>query len=129
MAPRLLTLLGLIETALVNQGSPAVSMPPSRTVSFHKGMARMHFMDDSGSITLQNYTLADGQICVRATFGWSRTTETGTHSIYPREDFDWLAAAEQIATAWLSGRPMVKATDAEPDGSLAEASEKIEAAG
>jgi hypothetical protein len=135
MAPRLLTLLNLVETALVNQGSRTVSVPPARSVSFHKGLARMNFSDGSGSIMLQNFTLADGQICVRATLNWAECSETGTHSIYPRENFDWLGAADQIAGAWMAGKPppaseskvTVQETQAEPSASAA--SEPVEAAG
>lgn len=104
MAPRLLTLLNLLETALANRGAHAVATPPLRTVSFHKGLARMNFTDDSGSILLQNFTLADGQICVRAVFSWAGNPETSSVSIYPREDFDWFGAADQIASAWLAGQ-------------------------
>jgi hypothetical protein len=104
MSPRLLTLLNHIETALANHGSRAVSRSPLRTMNFHKGMARMAFADGSGSILLQNFTLADGQICVRAVFSWEGRTETAMISIYPREDFDWLGAADQIASAWLGGQ-------------------------
>ncbi|MFT3783356.1 MAG: hypothetical protein QM790_15200 [Nibricoccus sp.] len=106
MPPRLLTLLGLIETSLVNQGSRAVANPPSRAISFHKGVARMTFADGAGAIMLQNFTLADGQICVRAVFSWGAETEAGNYSIYPRDNFDWHAAADQIANAWLSGKPL-----------------------
>ena len=91
MAPRLLTLLAYIETAFANHGSRAVSVPPSRSVNFHKSLARMIFADGSGSILLQNFTLADGQICVRAEFSWKGTATTSTHSIYPQESYDWLA--------------------------------------
>ena len=105
MPPRLLTLLGLIETALVNQGATVVASPPQRSVSFHKGMARMNFADGSGSIVLQNFTLADGQICVKAVFLWGEGVEGGSCSIYPRDHFDWQAAADQIAAAWMSNRP------------------------
>jgi hypothetical protein len=103
MAPRLLTILTQIETALVNQGSVSVSTPPSRSVSFHKGLARMVFADGSGSIVLQNFVLADGQICIRANFSWRGSNDAGTTSVYPREGFDWLAAADQIAVAWMAG--------------------------
>ena len=107
MAPRLLTLLNQIEIALSNREAPAVSKPPLRSVNFHKGMARANFADGSGSILLQNFTLADGQICVRAVFSWEGSADTGSHSIYPRENFDWFTAADQIASAWLAGQPVV----------------------
>lgn len=129
MAPRLLTLLSLIETALVNQGSRAVVVAPTRSVSFHKGMARMSFSDGSGSILLQNFTLADGQICVRAILSWAGVTETGTHSIYPRDGFDWLGAAEQISTAWLAKQPLPVAGNPVAVRDEGSVSEQVAAAG
>lgn len=105
MPPRLLTLLGLIQNALANLGSEAVASPPARSVNFHKAVAQMSFADGSGSIMLQNFTLADGQICVRAVFAWADGLENGTSSIYPRDNFDWLAAADHIAAAWIAGKP------------------------
>ena len=107
MAPRLLTLLTQIENALANQGSRAVASPASRSINFHKGLARTVFADGSGSILLQNFTLADGQICVRAVFSWEGSSATGTQAVYPREAFDWSAAADQLASAWLAGKAAV----------------------
>jgi hypothetical protein len=115
MAPRLLTLLNHIETAFSNRGSPSVSVPPLRTINFHKGMARMTFADGSGSILLQNFTLADGEICVRAVFSWGDSASTGSHSIYPRELFDWPAAADQIAGAWINGQSAAMAALVAPE--------------
>lgn len=131
MAPRLLTLLNQIETALANHGSPVVSTPPLRTINFHKGLARMAFADGSGSILLQNFTLADGQICVRAVFSWEGSTESSSHSIYPREQFDWLTAADQIAAAWLAGQvPAKPSVPASPPAQDADsAREEVAAAG
>lgn len=126
MAPRLLTFLNLIETALANNGASEVSAPPMRTVSFHKGIARMAFADGSGSILLQNFTLADGQICVRAVFSWAGRTETGSRSIYPRESFDWLGAAYQIAEAWEAGRNAAPADPAALPTAGAEADHGVE---
>lgn len=106
MVPRLLTMLGMIETALANQATRAVAEPPQRSVSFHKGMARINFFDDSGSIVLQNFTLADGQICVKALFLGTDGAQQGMHAVYPREGFDWPGAADQIAAAWMACRPV-----------------------
>lgn len=64
----------------------------------------MTFRDGSGSLTLQNFTLADGQICVKAEFGWSNAITPGSDAVYPTGDnFDWQRAAEKIAEAWLEG--------------------------
>ncbi len=84
--------------------SPAVERPPERFVSYIKGIARASFCDGSGSICLHSFTLADGQICVKAEFSWIRLKVTGTCSIYPNGDnFDWTRASEKIAEAWLAG--------------------------
>jgi len=125
MSPRLLTLLVHIETALANHGSAAVATPCARSVNFHKGLARMTFADGSGSILLQNFTLADGQICVRASFAWAGSTATGSLSVYPRESFDWLAAADQLASGWLAGQSPAAATEAEDSAGQ----ESVEATG
>ena len=91
----------------------------------------MAFADGSGSILLQNFTLADGQICVRATFSWEGNTDTSSLSIYPREQYDWLAAADQIAAAWLAGqtpaKPAVQASS--PTQEAGPAIEEVAAAG
>jgi len=129
MAPRLLTFLAYIENALANQGSRAVASPVARSVNFHKGLARMTFSDGSGSIHLQNFTLADGQICVRAVLSWAGRTDTGIHSVYPRESFDWLAAADQLATAWLAGQATAAAQVAAPAGTSRPPQEPVAAAG
>jgi len=128
MSPRLLTLLALIESALSNHGSAAVAAPCARSVNFHKGLARMTFADGSGSILLQNFTLADGQICVRAAFSWTGSTATGTLSVYPREAFDWPTAADQLASAWLAGQQPAAAV-AIPAGEPEAARESVAATG
>jgi len=129
MAPRLLTLLTHIENALTSHGSSAVASPAVRSVSFHKGLARITFSDGSGSIHLQNFTLADGQICVRAVFSWTGSADTGTQSVYPRESFDWQAAADQLATAWLAGQSAVAAAVQTPAETEASPRESVEATG
>jgi hypothetical protein len=132
MTPRLLTLLDSIETALAKQGSQAVSAPPLRSVNFHKSVARMVFADGSGSILLQNFTLADGQICVRSVFTWANGTTNGSNSIYPREQFDWIGAADQFAKAWIAGQPAAASPiHVATDRHSAESSmaESVEAAG
>ena len=104
MAPRLLSFLSLIESALGNHGSDSVARGrPSRTVNFHKGLARMSFSDGSGSILLQGFTLADGQICVKAMLEWTGAARPGVQAVYPTENFNWSGAAFRIAEAWMDG--------------------------
>ena len=129
MAPRLLTLLTQIEKALASHESHAVASPVTRAVNFHKGLARITFSDGSGSIHLQNFTLADGQICVRAVLSWEGKKDTGTLSVYPRESFDWPAAADQIATAWLTGESAIAAPAPTPAETASQPRESIAATG
>jgi hypothetical protein len=103
MAPRLLSFLTLIEKALVNQASPAVSTSAQRAVNFHKGLARMVFSDGTGSIQLQTFVLADGETCIKAALSWTGANAVVHEAIYPQGNFDWYSAAEKIAQVWVSG--------------------------
>ena len=65
----------------------------------------MTFTDKSGSITLQAFTLADGQTCVRAEYLWSNGKKGGG-SVYPSGDnFDWQGASFRLAEGWMDGLP------------------------
>ncbi len=60
--------------------------------------------EDGGSISLQSYSLASGQICVKAALVWPGQPDAVIHSIYPQgRSHDWRASAEGIALAWLAG--------------------------
>ncbi|MGC4072497.1 MAG: hypothetical protein QM760_08270 [Nibricoccus sp.] len=111
MAPRLLSLLTLIESSLSQNEAPSVAKGrPMRTVNFHKGLARLSFNDGSGSILLQGFTLADGQICVKAMLEWAGVVKPGVQSVYPSEGFNWAGAAHRIAEAWMDGPPAGETT-------------------
>lgn len=119
MAPRLLSFLSKIETALIEQGCASASSRVQRSVSYHKGLARLSFAD-GGSISLQSFTLADGQVCLKAALLWPGRDEAVVHAIYPHGDqHDWKASAEAVASVWMSGPesalPM-RAADAAPRG-------------
>ncbi len=105
MPPRLLSVLNAVEQALVLNDSPSIAQRPERFVNYQKGVARMTFVDGSGSITLQNFTLADGEICLRAEFVWAKSGQyVGSLSVYPTaENFNWIQAAEKLADAWVAG--------------------------
>ena len=124
-SPRLVSLLSSIEKALVSYACPSVGGRPQRVVNYQKGVARMSFSDDSGSITLQSFTLADGQICVKAEFYWAQTQQTGTYSIYPSNDnFEWSGAAIRLGEAWMNGLPNVD----EPEEASNDAGQRLQAA-
>ncbi|HEU5081145.1 MAG TPA: hypothetical protein VFT72_18175 [Opitutaceae bacterium] len=102
--PRLLSFLAAIEAVFQLHGAPCADQKPERFVNFQKGIARMTFRDGSGALTLQNFTLADGQICVKAEFNWANAITPGSDAVYPTgSNFDWQRAAEKIAEAWLEG--------------------------
>jgi hypothetical protein len=97
MPPRLLSLLALIEDALA---AGSCSGAPLRSADFRKGIARMTFPADGGSVLVQNFQLADGQLCVRVkldrpgALAWEG-------AIYPQaKGFDWSDAAARIALNW-----------------------------
>jgi hypothetical protein len=108
MPPRLLSFLSAVEHALVANAYSGVDQRPERFVNYQKGIARMTFRDGSGSLTLQNFTLADGQICIKAEFSWSKSQLFGSQSVFPTmEDFNWPLAASKVADGWLAGLPAV----------------------
>lgn len=60
-------------------------------------------LEAGGSISLQTYSLADGQTCVKASLMLPGRTDAVIHSIYPRgSTHDWRASAEGIALAWVA---------------------------
>ena len=54
---------------------------------------------------LQGFTLADGQICVKAMLEWTGVSKPGVQAVYPKEGFNWAGAAHRIAEAWMDGPP------------------------
>lgn len=97
MSPRLLSLLSLIEKALVaHECLPAA---PARLADYRRGLARLSF-PDGGVIALQNFLLADGQLCVRVDLARTPGAAPVTVAIYPRELPDWAAGAERVAAEW-----------------------------
>lgn len=75
----------------------------------------MTFADGSGSIVLQNFLLADGELCVRVDLRRARTPGSGASVIYPRTGaFDWTMAAARIARAWCVLAPATD--DGKPEG-------------
>lgn len=103
MAPRLLSFLSLVETALIANGSTSLNTPPQRAVNFHKGIARLTFADGSGTLQLQSFVLADGQTCVKVAMVWAGNPYVGLEAVYPQGNFNWATAAEKVAAVWMAG--------------------------
>ncbi|CAM2821160.1 hypothetical protein [Rariglobus hedericola] len=110
LSPRLLSLLSLIETAL-GDGVPSGAV--IRSADYRSGVARMTFAGSAGGIVLQNYQLADGQLCVRVVMRHAdsaRSAETIETAIYPKSGpFDWSAEAKRIAQTWLDRAAQIDA--------------------
>jgi hypothetical protein len=93
-SPRLLSLLSLIEAAL-SEGTAV-----ARAADYRKGLARMSFAD-GGSVAVQNFSMADGQLCLRLELRPAGAVKARETAIYPRPGtFDWSAEAERIAREW-----------------------------
>lgn len=54
---------------------------------------------------MQSFTLADGQICVKAMLEWAGIAQPGIQAVYPTDSFNWAGAACRIAEAWMDGPP------------------------
>jgi hypothetical protein len=115
----------MIEDALsVRRGSSVTS---TRMVNYHKGLARM-VIDGGGVIHLQNFSLADGQICLKAALYWPNCETPVAHAIYPQENFDWRSTAAKIAEIWLAGPEAAGITPA-GEGEAQPVLEKLAAVG
>lgn len=110
MSPRLLSLLSMIEVALDGR-IPAGSV--TRSADYRKGVARMSFGGGSGGIVLQNFLMADSQLCVRVELRGEGAAAPVETAIYPQTaGFDWSEAVQRIAQRWLA---LVPAAAAAPD--------------
>ncbi|WP_404424012.1 hypothetical protein [Nibricoccus sp. IMCC34717] len=105
MAPRLLSIITLLEGALRDREAPAMAQTPSRLISFHRGIGRLIFADKSGDIAIQTFSLADGQMCIKLQVRWTGTTATVTHALYPQGNFQWDERIGSVADSWCEGPP------------------------
>lgn len=104
LAPRLLSLLTLLEEELARRTSGPASHPGQRSVNYHKGLARISFGENVGAVQLQSHRLPEGQLCVNAALIWAHQETVGRVVLYPRgAGYDWRAAMAQVAQAWLAG--------------------------
>ena len=113
MSNRLLTLLTYIERAvLANDPNPeGGSWDTLRLVNFHQGLARLTLSIRSmtgitsgqGVILLQDFSLADGTECVKASLSWQGIEKSSVYSIYSKPLLNWNSEAGQIGTQWLDG--------------------------
>ena len=113
MSNRLLTLLTHIERAVIaNDPSPeGGNWDTLRLVNFHQGLARLTLSirstagvtSSQGVVLLQNFTLADGTQCVKASLTWQGIEASSVYSIYSKPSLDWNREAGQIGAQWLDG--------------------------
>jgi hypothetical protein len=105
MAPRLLSIITLLEGALRDREAPAMTQTPTRLISFHRGIGRLVFADKSGEIAIQTFSLADGQMCIKLQIRWTGTPATVTHALYPQGNFQWDERIGSVADSWCEGPP------------------------
>jgi hypothetical protein len=84
----------------------------SRIVNFHTGLARLTFkarmsgaLEPRGTVQLQQFRLADGQVCLKVHLSWPGTEATKTLAIYSVPDLNWKAEGNRVAEGWLDGPP------------------------
>ena len=95
---RLLSFLDLVETALRADGLDLTPAQVSRQVSYEAGLARMDLPGDI-SLFVQNYTLTDGQLCLKAWWRDAVRGDTPMRSFFDASGLDWKAVARQVAAA------------------------------
>lgn len=123
MSPRLLSLLSLIEAELSR--GPGAVRAAGRSADYRRGVARLSFTDTAGrpagGLVVQNFLLADGQLCVRARFLGVEGRELGEGAIYPTTDrFDWDTAARRLAREWRAATTSVFGQGAKVEDRLSE---------
>ncbi len=110
---RLLSFLTDTEHALVAEAGMVGGgiWEVTRMVNYNQGLARMTLTERvdggkpevKGNILLQNFTLADGSLCLKANLHWKDTAESIVLSVYSKPRTNWRAEAGMVASAWLSG--------------------------
>lgn len=120
MATRLLSFLTDIEKSLLAELGMLEGPPweTHRTVSYHKGLARMTLTQRSpreatikGTIYLQSFVLADGSQCLKASLHWADSEESQVIAVYAKPQVNWRTEAASIAAAWISGPGAQNATE------------------
>jgi hypothetical protein len=108
---RLLSFLSEIEKALLAE-SPALdggAWETTRMVNFHHGLARLTLTPRAGNdlaggaVFLQGFALADGSVCLKASFNWQGSDESPVLAVYSTPRLNWKLEASRIAGTWLEG--------------------------
>jgi len=133
MSNRLLTLLTRIERAVIaNDPNPeGGTWETQRLINFHQGLARLTLSIHTatgatsvqGIVLLQDFALADGTQCVKASMSWEGVEKNSVYSIYSKPTLDWNREAAQIGSQWLDGHmaaleAKAAMTSHNPDGPL-----------
>jgi hypothetical protein len=95
---RLLSFLDLVETALRADGLDLVSSQVTRQVNYEATLARMDLPGDI-SLLVQNFTMADGQLCLKAWWQCALQGESAPMSFFDAPQLDWKSVARKIAAA------------------------------
>jgi len=120
---RLLSFLTEIERAIrMEANADETSIwTASRIVNFGAGLARLTLTcnDDSGmpsgTILIQHFALASGDVCLKANLSWEGSEEHSILSVYETPLLNWKLEANRIATGWLAGPPAKSVSMPTPD--------------
>jgi hypothetical protein len=108
---RLLSFLTAIENALQAE-SPALeggAWESNRMVNFHHGLARLTLTPrpgnamPAGAIFLQEFILADGSLCLKASLNWKGRDAFPTLAVYSTPQLNWKLEASRVASTWVEG--------------------------
>jgi hypothetical protein len=130
---RLLSFLSDIEHALkADDPSPLDgAWENSRVVNYRQGVARLMLAARKpgsaatlGSVTVQEFQLADGSCCIKAHLAWRGVGESAAMAIYENPEIEWTREARKVAGAWQAGRDRAQSLPLEALASASVADEK-----
>jgi hypothetical protein len=109
---RLLSFLTEIERAICLEAnaSEGAVWDSSRIVNFKNGLGRLTLtLRDheaglpEGTIMLQNFDMANGSFCLKASLGWQGSDTATVIAVYDTPLLNWKLEASRIASTWLAG--------------------------
>lgn len=98
LSMRLLSFLDLVETALRADGLDLIPAQVTRQVNYEAGLARLE-LPGQISLVVQNFTLADGQLCLKAWWHDPVQGESAPLAFFDGAGNDWKTIARKVAAA------------------------------
>ena len=130
MQTRLLAFLAETERSIRAgrpEPQPGATWENSRSVNYRLGLARLSLwaraasgeLSPLGTVLLQSFKLADGNVCLKANLTWQEGGIEISHSIYAKPEVEWEAEAGRVAAFWVAGPASKDAPLQEPPELLA----------